>query len=201
MALAVWNRLRDQGRLIVFPVNRYDIAHFNPSGVMSIGNRDLNACHAVAIVSKAAAILAHIAPGPPPLDNGKPNPRFANADEWVCSKMEEVSGCFNKERHRFENQGAGGIMVYGLLNGEPLRDQLTIVAKAIAKMVNALPMGVDYKVINVEKEEAGPDKSIVVIEGVEPGQMPKLWVEHRQVPLIQAATINPSSSSSAPPSR
>jgi len=46
-------------------MNHHDIIRFDEAGMWCIAIADLNACHAVVIVSKKAAILTSIAPRPP----------------------------------------------------------------------------------------------------------------------------------------
>lgn len=47
------------------PMNGFDIVRFGEDHKYAIATQDLNACHAIAIISTKAAILGHIAPSSP----------------------------------------------------------------------------------------------------------------------------------------
>lgn len=162
------------------PINGLGIVRFgdlvNGSKRYSITTENLNSCHAVAIVSKKAAILGHIAPSSPLLPMG---------EAWTEFMVGRILAMMNHDlnKHCFENQGTDGIVIFGINHeGMVLPDQVRILYAKIAPAIGHAPRLVEYPV-DWSVNNVSPNKGTVFIQGNESGQLPIVWVEDRQVPL------------------
>jgi len=178
-------------------MDKVDIIRFGEAGKYCLATDRLNSCHAVAVVSKKAAILAHIAPHAPEHIRHK----FSSADDYIKTMMTTVINCFKENKKYFDNQGSGGIVVYAMHDGKiALPDQVKIVAAAIKMIMGLNATPVPYKVLG-SKEPRGPNKGVVLIEGQKSGQLPVVWVEDKTVPTPGAGSSSAGSTSAAASSK
>ncbi|KAL8648563.1 MAG: hypothetical protein Q9210_004916 [Variospora velana] len=155
----------------------YDIVRFGEAGKTCLATRDLNSCHAVVIVSKKAAILAHIAPHAPTAIRDQ----FSTALKWTQAMMDQIIKCVQANKSYFENPGSGGIVIYGVYQGEiALPDQVKLLAASIEKILQMPARPFQYNVPG----NPGPNKGIVLIEGNPMGLQPTLWVEEKKMGLM-----------------
>lgn len=168
----------------------YDIVRFGEAGKTCLATRDLNSCHAVVIVSKKAAILAHIAPHAPTAIRDQ----FPTALKWTQAMMDQVIKCVQANKSYFGNPGSGGIVIFGVYQGEiALPDQVKVLAANIEKILQMPARPFQYKVPGTPS----PNKGIVLIEGHPKELPPTLWVEGEKMGLM-AGTGNTGSASAGP---
>ena len=198
MAVARIVSERGRGRLQnMVAMNAYDIVCFGNRGKYSLATENLNSCHAIIIVSKKAAILAHIAPHSP--DNIRS--QYPTSALWISHKIDQVVQCFNNNKSNFENQGPGGIVVYGILNKEvALPDQLKLILGTIQSKMQISPQGASYKILEAGAPR-GPNKGVVLIEGIAANQLPRVWVEDREILLSQTVSKKTTSTATASSSK
>ena len=157
-------------------MDHHDIIRFGEAGKWCLATVDLNSCHAVVIVSKKPAILTHIAPRPPEAIRD----RFSTSEAWIKDMMSKVIGCFTANRQYFDNQGSGGILIYGIHNNEiALEDQVKLLAATLQKIIGSNTRPVSYKVLG-SSEPRSPDKGIVLVDGSQAAQSPVVWVEDKR---------------------
>ncbi|KAI4188408.1 MAG: hypothetical protein LQ346_005322 [Caloplaca aetnensis] len=181
MARQLTRQSRDNGTLMLdVPIDGLGIVRFGEiiDGYKkySIATEDLNSCHAVAIVSKKAAVLGHIAPS---------NPLASTGEAWTEFMVGRILAMVTNEANKycFEDQGTDGIVVFGINDqGLVLPDQVRILYEKIAHALGHAPRLVEYPV-DWSYNHASPNKGTVFIEGNESGQLPVVWVEDRQVSL------------------
>lgn len=160
------------------PMNGFDIVRFGEvvgkDQKYAIATQNLNACHAVAIISMKAAILGHIAPG---------SPDFPTGEQWIEYMVSRFLERVDANKESFEKQGSGGVVVFGVYNNLiALPEQVETLVSAIRKAIDSIPQTLPYPVLG-PLEIRGPHKGMVYIEGFGAGQLPVVWVEDRQVPL------------------
>ena len=178
------------------PMNENDIVIFGEEGKFSLATVDLNSCHAVAIVSKKAAILAHIAPLPPFKPN-EPSQSFFSSEAWIKYKLDEVIQRFEDNRVNFENQGSVDVLVFELWKGEiALPDQVEYIAANIEKVTEVAVTTKPYHVLE-DTEPRTFNKCVVIIEGLAIGHLPRVWVEDDQIPLLSVASSSTGSTNVA----
>ena len=175
------------GRLkSLVPINECDSVIFGEEGKFSLTTKDLTSCHAVAIVSKKAAILAHIAPLPHPKNKSGQN--FPSSEAWIKHKLDEVIQRFEDNKVHFENQGSVGVMVFGLWKGKiALPDQVDYIAANIEKVAAVAVTTKSYHVLESE-ETRSLNKCVVLIEGLAIDHLPRVRVEDNQIPLPPVAS-------------
>ncbi|KAL8928739.1 MAG: hypothetical protein Q9208_001517 [Pyrenodesmia sp. 3 TL-2023] len=164
------------------PMNGFDIVRFGEvvgeDQKYAIATQNLNACHAVAIVSKKAAILGHFAPRSP----GFPTD-FPSGDQWIAHMVNRFLERVLENKELFEKQGSGGIVVVGVYNNSiALPEQVAILMTAIRTAIESKPHTVTYPVLG-SLIHRSPNKGMVFIEGSGTGWLPVVWVEDRQVSL------------------
>ena len=187
----------------IVPMNDLDTVVFGKDRKYSIATMDLNSCHAVAIISTKAALLAHIAPGPPEefdialLPPAQQNEALTLGDRWIRHKIPEVTKRFDNEKIHFENEGSVGIVVFGLLEGETaLPDQLEYIAETIEKDIRVPVTTKSYHVLG-EGSSRSPNKGFILIEGFATGQPPIAWVEDDPISLLPVASSSSGSTTVA----
>ncbi|KAL8790511.1 MAG: hypothetical protein Q9195_006342 [Heterodermia aff. obscurata] len=161
----------------IVQMNRLDIVRFGENQKLCIATTGLGSCHAVAIVSRKATILAHISPRDP---EDKSN---NTSERWIESKIEEVIACFTANQSYFENQGSSGIVIYAICKYTRevlLKDQVILLAANIEAKIRVKAKSSTYKV-PIERQD--PDQGTVLIRGSTAGQLPVVWVEHKTVQL------------------
>ncbi len=176
------------------PMNHHDIIRFGEAGMWCLATVDLNACHAVVIVSKKAAILTHIAPRPPEAIRD----RYSTSEDWIRDMMTKVISCFIANKQYFEHQGSGGIVIYGIHNKEiALPDQVKLLAATVQKIVGSNTRPVAYNVLG-SSEPRNSDKGIVLVDGSQSAQPPVVWVEDKRYSLAtpESKTVSSASTSS-----
>ncbi|KAL8798383.1 MAG: hypothetical protein Q9182_006705 [Xanthomendoza sp. 2 TL-2023] len=186
MTVARINSERSSNRLKSdVPMNRLDIVRYGESGKYSIATQNLNSCHAVAIISRKAAILAHIAPSAPV----QLLQAFQTGDSWTKHMMDCIMDCFRANKSHFENQGAGGIIVFGSFQGASvLPDQVQILADKVQNVMKLPAKDVSYKVyIGGDDRDNEANKGAVLVQGNAAGQLPIVWVEENHIPLNDMA--------------
>lgn len=195
MAAAKLQQVRARNILkTTVPMIHHDIIRFGEDGMWCIATVDLNACHAVIIVSKKAAILTHIAPLPPEAIRDK----YPTSEDWIKDMMTRVISCFIANKQYFEHQGLGGIVIYGVYNKEiALADQVKLLAATVQKIVGSNTRPVAYNVIG-SSEPRNADKGIVLVDGSQPAQPPVIWVEDKRYTLAtpESKTVASASTSS-----
>ena len=204
MAFARLEQVRGLGSLkSIVPVNGLDIVVFGEDGKYSIGTVNLNSCHAVAITSTKAALLAHISPHPTTeaefaeLPPAQQDEALTLGDTWIRHKIPEVIKRFKAKKIHFENEASVGIVVFGLWQGEiALPDQLNYIAATIEEEIGVPVTTKSYRVIDV-KESWIPNNVCVLIEGFATGQLPLVWVENDQISLLPAASSSSGSTTVA----
>ena len=124
--------IREKQLKAMVPMDKFDIVEYGVDEKYSLATANLNSCHAVAIVFRKAAILAHIAPGAP----GDLAQQFTSADAWVTFKIGQVVQCVKDNSAPFDVQGSGCVLVNGLFppGKMALPDQVRIVAHAVQKV-------------------------------------------------------------------
>ncbi|KAL8952309.1 MAG: hypothetical protein Q9222_001761 [Ikaeria aurantiellina] len=181
MAASRWDQANAAGILkSIVPMNDFEIVRFGEDGKYCLATENLNGCNAVAIVSRRAAILGHVAPMSPDPSS------FPNADAWVQSFINRVLTCFYQNRAYYENQGAGGIVIYGMFDGQPgLPDQINILSESIQRYVGIVPQKKSYRVLfnDEEREAENANKGKVLVEGNASQQLPVIWVEDDRIQL------------------
>ncbi|KAL8800263.1 MAG: hypothetical protein Q9182_005287 [Xanthomendoza sp. 2 TL-2023] len=173
-----------EGRLKTYvAMNSYDHVVFGEDGKDCIATKELNACHAVAIISKQAAILGHWAALAP----AKLATMYPTGDEWTSHMINSMLQDFKLLKAKFEHQGPGGIIIYGQyeIHGAKsyLEDHVKIIANGIESTLGKKAKEVPYKVYLDRNEYRPPDKGIVLIDGNTSGQIPIVWLEDRQLSL------------------
>lgn len=194
MAAARLKEMQDLNLLkTVVQMNDLDIVRYGEAGKYCLATKDLNSCHAVAIIPKKAAILAHIAPlAPEAIRNN-----FASGDEWIKSMMTKVINCFKSNKSYFDSQESGGIVVFSMYEGKvALHDQVKILAVAVKNIIGVPTKPVSYKVL-ASTEPCGSNKGVVLIEGPRSRQLPIFWVEDKQVLLPVSGSSATQSTSTA----
>ncbi|KAL9103919.1 MAG: hypothetical protein Q9163_001067 [Psora crenata] len=176
---------RIQNELQVVKMDEVGYPRFRP-GKSCLGTEDLNSCTAVIVVSKAAAILAHIPPRPP-----SPSSDRATGDDHAKTKMNELSVLLRQHLSDFK-EGPGGVIVYAVYEGEvALKDQKTIIEAQFAAW--KLPSKTaTYQVLG-RKENRTVGKGTVLIDARK--GLPIVWVEDKHVAQI-SATKSPVAGSS-----
>ncbi|KAL8838114.1 MAG: hypothetical protein Q9170_002255 [Blastenia crenularia] len=196
MAAAQLKKVQDSGQLKrLVEMDDYDIVIFGRERKTCLATEDLNSCHAVIIVSKKAAVLAHIAPHAP----AEIRHQYPTALHWTQTMIDRVVSCVQANKSHFEDPGSGGIVVYGVYQGEiALPDQVKLLAANIEKVLRLQARPFRYQVPGTP----GPNKGIVIIEGDPMGQSPTLWVEEYKIVLTagSASTASGSTGSSKPAS-
>ncbi|KAL8670952.1 MAG: hypothetical protein Q9168_004535 [Polycauliona sp. 1 TL-2023] len=138
----------------------------------AIATEDLNACQAVAIISKKAAIMSHISPL---------SPNFPTGEQWAEYMMNCILAVVRCNKDCFPDQGSDGIVVFGIQGQEiKLESHVKLLITMIRKALMLNPQLITYPVL-LELEHRPTNKGMVYIEGYTTGQMPIVWVEHRQV--------------------
>ena len=145
---------------------------FGLGGPGSLGAMNLNGGTAVAIVSEAGAILAHISPRAAFSD-----PQQATGDDHALEMMRHVRRLFEIHRRSFDNQGTYSVVIYGMYGGEvALPDQLRIISDGLM-IWGITPRHAPYEV--TPANQRGPAAGTVLIDG-RYGH-PALYVEDVQV--------------------
>ena len=198
MAVARIMSERGRGRLKnMVAMNGFDIVCFGVGYKFSLATEKLNSCHAGIIVSKKAAILAHIAPHSP----DSVRSQYPTSALWINFKINQVVQCCNNNKSHFENQGPGGIVVYGILNKEvALPDQLKVILGTISSKMQIAPQGASYRILEADAHR-GPNKGVVLIEGIAPDQLPRVWVEDREISVSQTVSKKTTSTATASSSK
>ena len=112
----------------------------------------------------------------------------------------KVVNCFTANRQHFDNQGSGGILIYGIHNKEiALEDQVKVLAATLQKIVGSNTRPVAYKVLG-NSEPPSSDKGIVLVEGSQAAQSPVVWVEDNRYTVATpgAKSVASASTSSQP---
>ncbi|KAL8939221.1 MAG: hypothetical protein Q9211_002834 [Gyalolechia sp. 1 TL-2023] len=188
MANALINRAIHTKRLMcMVPMNQFAIVYFgrkdsNGDQKYCIATANLNACHGVAIISRKAAILGHVAPSNPDFPPGEVYARY-----FINIMLQFLTRDENKAY--FENQGTNGVVLVGFSRTEGggtelvLPHQVEVVAQTLCDTLGHKPRIVDYGPVVWSHLNTRPDKGLVFIEGYESGQLPVMWVEENQVLL------------------
>ncbi|KAL8913343.1 MAG: hypothetical protein Q9171_001820 [Xanthocarpia ochracea] len=163
-------------------MNHFDHVIFGEDGKTCISTEDLNGCHAVAIISKKAAILGHWAVWAPAHEASA----YPTGEQWTSEMINRMMHRFRDLSNSFKNLGPGGIIIYGLIHGKDgdpdfyMDEHVKIIAEEIKKALDIKAKEEPYKVL--EMQEPRPlDKGIILIEGNTSGQSPIVWLEHRQL--------------------
>ena len=205
MANARLERERRANRLKMVQMNKEDIVIFGQDNKFSIATDRLNSCHALAIVSKQAAILAHIAPSAPDVpEDGPANPlvRFPTGDLWVQEMLREIVQRLRDNRKYFENVDSGGVVVYGMKDNKcALPHQVDRIASAVGKIIKRDVGRVSYDIDLSKRDWSLTNKVVVLVEGIAVGQLPNLWVDDRKVELPQSIKLRAPVTASASTSR
>lgn len=170
MAAGKLEELGRAGKLkSIVAMNDHDIVRYGEDGKFGLATRDLKSCHAVAIVSQSAAILTHIAPlAPEPIRNN-----FPISEDWIEAMMARVVQCFTVNKQLFAGPGAGGIIIYGIYQGQTaLPHQVDVLANTVKNVMKLPTTPVHYTGLNSRLSTRGPNKGIVVIEGKQAPQRP-----------------------------
>ena len=195
MAAARLKQVQDLGLLkTMVQMNRFEIVRFGEAGKYCLATNNLNSCHAVVILSKRAAILAHIAPNAPAAIAHQ----FQSAEHWIKAKIAEVINCFKSNKSFFENQGPGSVVAYGVYRDQPaLKDQVTIIAATLKQLVSPIVKIQAYQVLE-SNQPRGPDKGVVLVEGYKSGAAPVVYIEENKaaLPALPEGSAGASSSSS-----
>lgn len=150
-----------------------------------IATENLNSCHGVAIISRKAAALGHIAPRHPHFPPGETYAEYFTGGMTQLVKLAENKGCF-------ENQGTNGVLVVGFevvkTQGADVRQyvlpyQVSAMAESLQKNLGLDAKVVEYGPVMKSSHITRPDQGKVFIEGFESGQLPVMWVEENQVHL------------------
>lgn len=180
---------RRRGDLQVVGMDQVGFLRFKTNGKYCLGTANLNSCTAVTIVSRNAAVLAHIAPRP-----SSENKDEATGDNYVKAKMKEVTSLLEKHQSDFNNQAPGGVVVYAVYNGKvALEDQIKIIGahlKALKLPVKTVP----YKVLEAG-DSRSPGKGTVLVDAR--GKTPAVWVEDNLVGQVKGAGSAATGSSKA----
>ena len=129
---------------------------------------------------------------------------FPSGEAWCQHMMEEVKQCFEDNADDFENQGPGGIIIYGLEKGKiGLREQVALLALNVPKKKRKLrTKSGSYKIYDEnDLRDNEANKGSVLIKGIEAGQYPIVWVEENQISLIGKSTPSVPSDSTASSSK
>lgn len=131
---------------------------FRSGGPGSLGTMNLNGGTAIAIVSEAGAILAHIMPR-----LAFDNPKKATGDDHVMEMMTKVQHFLNMRRTAFIDRGTYSVVIYGMYEGEvALPDQLQIISDGLESW------GITAKYVSYEVTPAyqrGPAAGTVLVDG------------------------------------
>lgn len=177
------------GKLQVVKMNSVEYMRFQPGGKIFLGTEDLNGCTAVVIVSKNAAILAHISPRP----SGQ-NTNQATGDTHVKAKMQQLRNLLGQHLNDFK-QGTGGVVVYAVYMGEvALRDQKDII-EAQFKSWKLPFQSASYPVLQPGAPRP-PAKGTVLVDAG--GEAPVVWVEDKAVARVKATGSSVGSSAAGP---
>ncbi|KAL8727130.1 MAG: hypothetical protein Q9166_006263 [cf. Caloplaca sp. 2 TL-2023] len=188
MANALINQAIQTKRLkCMVDMNKLGIVYFgrkdqNGDQKFCIATANLNSCHGVAIISRKAAVLGHVAPSYPAFPPGE-----AYAEYFINGMVQFVTR--DENRPYFENQGTNGVVVVGFSQKEGggtelvLPHQVEVIAQTLRDTLGHKPKIVEYGPVNWSKIDTRPDKGKVFIEGYESGQLPVMWVEENQVLL------------------
>lgn len=161
-----------QGVCQLVYMNDVKFRRFGLGGSGCLGTMDLNGCTAVAIVSSAGAILAHISPRAP---DG--NPEEATGDAHAMVMMNRMHAHFNMRRTSFGNSETYAVVIYGVFEGEvAMPGQIQIISEQLQSW-GITPKYVPYAV--AWAYQRGPAAGTVLIDGrYEP---PAVFVEDVQV--------------------
>ena len=186
------------------PIDFNDIVIFGKNNKFSIATDRINSCHAVAIVSRKAAILAHIAPMSPNIpEKGSANPRilYPTGDLRIDQKLKEVMQRLKDNRQYFENADPGSVVVYGLRDNQcALPDQVDRIASVVQTIIRRDVKRVSYPIDMSKVDWKMTNKVVVLVQGTVVGQLPNVWVENQKLELPQStssrATVTASASTS-----
>lgn len=165
----------------IVEMNSVGYLHFQQEDRIYIVTHDLNGCTAVVIVSKDAAILAHISPRP-----SEANPDQATGDAHVKTKMKQVWTLLGQHLNDFREEGTGGLIVSAVLSGKVcLEDQKNIIeAEFRARKLRF--QSVSYPILN-KGEYCPSGKGTVLVDAS--GEMPIVWVEDKPIARMQGNQI------------
>ncbi|KAL8992128.1 MAG: hypothetical protein Q9169_007347, partial [Polycauliona sp. 2 TL-2023] len=158
MANALINEaLRTERLKSLVDMNKYDMVQFGKDQKFSIATKNLNSCHGVAIISRKAAILGHIAPG------HKGFPLGETYAEWFTKGLVQyVTKAEN--RPYFEDQGTNGVVVVGFTQDQDggtaiaLPDQVEVIAQRLRDYLGQTPKVVEYGPVSWSKLGVRPDR-------------------------------------------
>lgn len=172
MAPSLLEQAQRLGFLELVDMDVVKVLPFGTSGPKCLGANDLSSCTVVAIVSRAGAILAHIAPRQPDGD-----PYEASGDDHAVMMMDCMKSALKQHQNRFHDQGAYSIVIYGVYQGAvALEDQVGIISRRLASW-GLPPRYVGYEVLPASQR--GPAGGTVLVDGR--GSRPVVWVEDRRV--------------------
>ena len=102
--------------------------------------------------------------------------------------MTQISLLMNNDQNRrhSENQGPGGIVIFGMQNGEPHGpEEFESLAAAVQILVKAQPRAVRYNTVGLNQihDTTDKNKGMVLVEVIGPGHYPRVWVEDHLIPL------------------
>ncbi|KAI4263884.1 MAG: hypothetical protein L6R42_000986 [Xanthoria sp. 1 TBL-2021] len=181
--IAEMQRLKKWGDASMVPMDELAIMVFGVDSPYKgcLATQYLNSCRAVVIISTQAALLAHIGPRAP----DSPSPYLPSGMNWIQRFMARISLLLNGNQYRryFENQGPGGLVIFGALGGKPQGlEELASLAAAVQDIIQVPPKGIRYDVIN-SSDPRTENKGLVLVEGIASGQYPRIWVEDHEQAL------------------
>ncbi|KAL8806141.1 MAG: hypothetical protein Q9182_001542 [Xanthomendoza sp. 2 TL-2023] len=139
-AIMIQRAIADKRLKSMVLMNGFDIVRFGEvigtDQKYAIATQDLNACHAVAIISRKAAILGHIAPG---------SPKFPTGEQWIAHMVARFLERVDANIESFEKQGTGGVVVFGVYNNSiALPEQVAALVSAIQSAIGREPLVTYY---------------------------------------------------------
>lgn len=185
-------RIEDKLQLVTMNQVRY--LRFDPNTRICLGTEHLNACTAVVILSKNAAILGHFAPRP-----ASASANTAAGDAHIKAKMDELRALLGQHLQDFaQKPGSTGIVAYAVYVGATALQSQKDIIESQFKLWKMQFKSVPYPVLDSDQPRA-PAKGTVLIVPKDGGA--EVYVEDKRVASVKGTASSSIGSSAAESSK
>ncbi|KAL9131343.1 MAG: hypothetical protein Q9217_000722 [Psora testacea] len=180
MATSRLQKARDKDQLQLVQMNQAKYLRFEPKAKTCLGTENLNACTAVVIVSRYAAILGHFSPRPSAADANT-----ATGDAHIKTKMDELHTLLAQHLgNSAQKPSSISIVVYAVYMGTTALQNQKELIEAQLKVWKMPFISIPYQVLE-NRERRGPAKGTVLIDPRDGAT--GVYVEDKLVIEIKAA--------------
>ncbi|KIX03846.1 uncharacterized protein Z518_07399 [Rhinocladiella mackenziei CBS 650.93] len=172
MANNIIDRVRGRTDTVLVPMNEVGIAFWS-STRHYLATEGLNGCTGVAIISRTAGILAHIAPLPPNTQSNNNN----SGHENLVRKMQRVITLYNTYRAHFP-EGRSCIVAAVYQNAVALPEAVQTITAVLNRL--GLPIKITYYNVLESGTARFPGQTSIVIDA-NAGGWPKMYVNNQEV--------------------